>query len=362
MDDETRRAIALWRFSILGPLVSARLEHGDRQEHFRQAARRVHERPDGKLVRLRAATIQSWYYAYRVGGLDALAPSKRSDSGQSRAIRGEVAELIIRAKRERPRRSIRRIIRMLERAGVVERGALSRSSVHRLLQQRGISSRPRRGPSAERRSFITEHAGDLWIGDALHLHGKVVGPDGRLHKAYLLSEIDCATRFLVHSYFALSEGAVAHERGFKQALLKYGRPRSFYVDNGSAYIAHSLRAICGELGIWLQHTGDGDAAAKGAIEKWHRTWREEVEDELDGRVLSLDELNSLHWAWLSAEYHARKHETTGRAPREHWLDEVGHLRSVPADKRLDDVFLHHTGHRFEPGDAAQRAPQEEPAP
>jgi hypothetical protein len=30
MNEEDRQSIALFRFSVLGPLVSARLEHGDR--------------------------------------------------------------------------------------------------------------------------------------------------------------------------------------------------------------------------------------------------------------------------------------------------------------------------------------------
>lgn len=340
MQDETKRAIALWRFGVLGPLVSARLEHGDRQQYFQEAAQRVHQQPDGKRVQLSARTIASWYYRYLSGGLDALSPQDRSDRGQSRSIPPETADLVLRAKREKPRRSIRRIIRMLERARVIAPGELSRSSVHRLLQSEGISRRPVRGPSAERRSFITEHAGDLWVGDALHLHRKVVGPSGKLCKAYLLSEIDCATRFLAHSYFALSEGAVAHEYGFRQAVAKYGRPRSYYVDHGSAYIADSLKAICGELGIWLRLAGVGDASAKGVIEKWHRTWREEVEDELGDRPLTLDELNAIHWAWIGSEYHARRHDTTGRVPREHWLEEVGHLRALDPSKQLDDIFLH----------------------
>jgi putative transposase len=51
-------------------------------------------------------------------------------------------------------------------------------------------------------------------------------------------------------------------------------------------------------------------------------------------------LNAKHWAWLSAEYHARRHTTTERIPREHWLAELAFLRTVPRQKQLDDVFLH----------------------
>jgi len=339
MDHDDRRNVALFRLSVLGPLISARLEHGDRRDYFNQAAERVHQHPDGRLVQLSARTVEDWFYAFRRGGLAGLEPRVRSDHRTSRAIRPEVAELIVRLKQEKPRRSIRRIIRALERAGRVTKGELSRSSVHRLLFNCGLSRRPLRGPAAERRSFIHEHAGDLFVGDALH-GPQAIGPDGRARKAYLLSQIDGATRYVIHSFFAFSEGAVEEERGFRQAILKGGPPRAYYVDRGPAYIAKSLRSICGELGIHLLHAGAGDPEAKGVIERWHRTWREEVGDELPDHPLPIAELNAKHWAWLSAEYHARVHDTTGRAPREHWLAEVEQLRSLPRGKNLDEVFLH----------------------
>lgn len=339
MDDNDKRALALFRLSVLGPLISARLDHGDRQTYFDEAAARHHQRPDGRLVTLSPRTIESWFYAYQRGGFEALYPRTRNDRHTSRAIAADVAELIVRAKREKPRRSIRRIIRMLERAGRVQRGALSRSSVHRLLKTQGVSARPLRGPSAERRSFLAEHAGDLWVGDALH-GPWVVAPDGKLRKSYLLSQIDDATRFVVHSYLTLSEGAAAQEYGLKQALLKYGLPRAYYVDRGPAYTADSLKLLCAELGIRLLHAGVGDCEAKGVIERWHRTFREEVLDELPNEPLPLAELNAKHWAWLGAEYHARVHGTTGRAPREHFLAETGELRPLPRSVDLDEVFLH----------------------
>lgn len=134
MDDDVRRAIALFRFGVLGPLVSARLEHGDRAAYFAEAAARSHIMPpDGRIVRLSPRTIEAWFYLYKRGGFDALLPDTRADKGTSRAIPADVADLVVRAKREKPRRSIRRIIRMIERAGAVERGELAKATVHRLL-------------------------------------------------------------------------------------------------------------------------------------------------------------------------------------------------------------------------------------
>ncbi len=194
--------MALFRFGVLGPLVSARLDHGDRKTYFTEAAARTHVSPDGRFLTLSPRTIESWFYAYKTGGLDALHPEARCDRGKSRAIRPEVAALIVRAKRDKPRRSIRRIIKLLERARVVHKDELSRASVHRLLSTAGISARPVRGPAAERRSFLAEHAGDLWVGDAMR-GPLVVAPDGSLRTALLFSQIDNATRYVTHSYFCL---------------------------------------------------------------------------------------------------------------------------------------------------------------
>ncbi len=151
--------------------------------------------------------------------------------------------------------------------------------------------------------------------------------------------IDAATRFQVHSQFYLSEGADHHEYALKHAFYTAGLPRAYYVDRGAAYRSHSLRRICGELGIQHILTKKQDAEAKGAIERYHRTWRDEVGDELPQEPVTLDELNAYHWAWLRVEYHARKHETTGREPLEHWLDEGDFLRPVPRNLSLEEVFL-----------------------
>ena len=349
MDDEQRRAMALFRFGVLGALVSARLEHGDRAEIFAAAAKRDYVPPGGRVVRISPRTIESWYYAHRVGGLTALMPRPREDSGTSRSMPAAVRDLVLRAKREKPRRSIRRIIKMLERAKVVEPGKLKRSSVHRLLLREGISARPSRcddadgealGTRVERRSYIAEHVGDLWVGDALHVHRRVRFDDGFTGKAYLLSQIDSASRYVPHSDFSRHEQDVDQEHGLRQAIQKYGKPRSYYVDHGPAYVARSLSAICAQLSIRLRHAAKRDPEAKGVIERWHRTWRDEVEDELPRDVIAIEDLRAIHFAWLAREYHQRVHDTTKAPPRARFLAEVGELRAAPRVEELSEVFLH----------------------
>ena len=127
MNNEQREAIALWRLGVLGPLVSAHLEHGDRASLIREAASRNHQLPDGRIVRIKARTIAGWFYNYRHGGWRALMPAVRSDCASSRSIPPHVAEQLLRAKQHKPRRSIYRLIRMMERAKLVQPGELSKS-------------------------------------------------------------------------------------------------------------------------------------------------------------------------------------------------------------------------------------------
>jgi putative transposase len=328
---------ALWRFSVLGPLVSSRLEHGDRHALFCQLAERTHIDPDGRPVKLSPRTIEAWFYLWKRGGLKALTDEPRADTGRSK-IRPEIRERLRVLKREKPRRSIRRLIRMLELAKEIGKGEISRSSVHRFLQTEGLSTRGVSASAVDRRPFRHREPGECWMGDVLH--GPRVLAGGRVRKSYLISFIDSATRFVPASEVRLSEGAADHEAVLKQAILKHGCPALLYLDNGSAQRSHSLQIITAELSIQLLHAEAYDPEAKGAIERWNRTWREEVEDELPEEPLLIEELQSRVWSWLSAEYNVREHSSTGRAPLEHWLSAAGSLRLVPPGIDLDEIFLH----------------------
>jgi len=41
MRHDDKQAIALWRLGVLGPLISAHLEHGDRRRYLDEAAART---------------------------------------------------------------------------------------------------------------------------------------------------------------------------------------------------------------------------------------------------------------------------------------------------------------------------------
>jgi transposase len=147
--------IALFRLSLLGPLVSrTQLSRGELKATLRELASKEYEIPDSRRRQVAAKTLQVWYYRYQREGLAGLAPKPRSDQGRSK-IDAVVQERLVAAKRENPRRSIHMLQQLLEGEGVVPRGTLSRSAIHRFLQRHGLS-RPAGADSQpeERRSFL----------------------------------------------------------------------------------------------------------------------------------------------------------------------------------------------------------------
>jgi transposase len=131
--------IALVRLSVQGPLVSReRLERGELQTIIRGLASKEYAIPGSDRRFLGEKTIEAWYYAWRTQGIDGSIPQQRIDRGVSK-LPVTVQEVLLAAKRENPRRSIRQLKILLENAGTVSRDTLSRSAIHRFLQRQGLS-------------------------------------------------------------------------------------------------------------------------------------------------------------------------------------------------------------------------------
>jgi putative transposase len=334
--------VALFRLSVLGPLVSReRLDRGELQQIIRELAVREYAIPGSRRRLIGEKTIEAWYYAWRKHGIEGLLPKPRADRGVSK-ISAQVQEAIMAAKRANPRRSIRQLRQLLESSGQVARGALSRSAIHRLLQQHGLS---RMAGSAsvpeERRSFVAEQAGSIWYGDVMH--GPKVLVRGQWRKAYLVSLFDDASRLIAHSAFGLGETALDIEGVLKQAVLKRGVPRKLVVDNGSAYRAHTLQGICARLGIHLIHCRPYAPEGKGKLERWHRTFRDQFLSELDERrIADLDDLNARLWAWVEQIYHRTPHEGLGgQTPLARYQQDLPNIRTLgQRAAQLDAIFFH----------------------
>lgn len=343
-------AQALFRLMVLGPLVSrGELKRGEVSAIIRELASRPYDIPGSKRAYLSAATIKRWYHDWKRGGIDALQPQKRSDKGKTK-LPICVQERLLQLKKDNPARSINLMITMMESSGLIAKGSVSRASVHRFLKQLQLSKRIL--PSVnkvEHRSFVAEHAGNLWQGDVLH--GPCIQTKNGLRKTYLVTLMDDASRLIAHSAFCFGETALDIEGVLKQALLKRGRPYKLMVDNGPAYRSATLQSICARLDIRLVYCKPYMPEGKGKLERFHRTFRAQFLNELDlNRLTGLDDLNARLWAWIESVYHMRPHagleknHTTHKyqTPIERWRQDLVHIRPLtPAiAEQLDDIFCH----------------------
>ena len=333
---------ALFRLSVLGPLVSRDiLDHGERKSIIRELAEKDYAIPGSKRCRIGESTLESWYYRWKREGIAGLTPKSRKDSGLSK-LSEAVQEAILAAKREHPKRSLLQLQHLMERSGLVPRGVLSRSGLHRLLQHHGLSRRS--GSSSlpeEHRRFVTEWANGIWYGDVMH--GPTVCVKGKLRKVYLVSLMDDASRLITHSAFCLGETALDIEGVLKQAVLKRGLPRKLVVDQGAAYRSRTLQAICARLEIILIYCRPYAPEGKGKLERWHRTVRDQFLSELDhSKLLSIEDLNARLWAWLSEVYHTRPHGgLNDLTPLERYQQDLPKVRPLGAKAtQLDAIFYH----------------------
>ncbi|MBM4208638.1 MAG: transposase [Gammaproteobacteria bacterium] len=335
-------AMALFRLSVLGPLVSAdHLQRGELQQTIRKLAQKEYAIPGSNRRFLGEKTIEAWYYAWRRHGIEGLTPKVRTDQGVSK-LSADIQNALLAAKRENPRRSIRQLKALLECAGLAPRGTLSRSAIHRFLQQQGLS-RPTGAASVpqEHRRFVTEWANSLWYGDVMH--GPSLTLKSGRHKVYLVSLLDDASRLITHSAFCLGETALDIEGVLKQAVLKRGLPKKLVVDNGPAYRAATLQGICARLDIRLIYCRPYAPEGKGKLERWHRTFRDQFLSEVDlSRIQELDDLNARLWAWIEQVYHRTPHggldDITPLARYQQDLLKIRQLGQKAA--QLDAIFYH----------------------
>ena len=334
--------MALFRLMVLGPLLSCeRLQRGDVGRIARELAQRAYDIPGSRRCHLSEKTILAWYHDYRRAGIDALAPKVRADRGHSK-LAETVQHAIVAAKHDKPRRSIRQIVRTLEASGLIAAGTLSRSAVHRLLQQHGLS-RPIGSASEpeEHRTFTASTACSLWYGDVMH--GPRVPFKGQIRKTYLVSLMDDASRLIAHSAFCLGETALDIEGVLKQALMRRGVCARLVVDNGAAYRAQTLQGICARLGIQLIFCRPYRPEGKGKLERWHRRCRDQFLGELDpSRITSLEDLNARLWAWLEEIYHRTPHAgLNGLTPLQRYQQDLPRIRTLgPLATQLDALFHH----------------------
>ena len=87
LDDDTRQAVALFRYGLIADLAHLPPGTPGTGERLRAKATQDYVIPGTTRTRVAAETLRHWLTAYRQGGFDALYPKNRTDRGPGRPLR-----------------------------------------------------------------------------------------------------------------------------------------------------------------------------------------------------------------------------------------------------------------------------------
>ena len=339
LDDDTRQAVALFRYGVIADLVNLPPGTPGTGARLRAKAEKDYVIPGTVRTRVAAETMRHWLTLHRQGGFDALYPKNRGDRGRARRMPPDLTELLISIKEDNPALSVRAVIDAAGERNLPADVHLAPSTVHRLLAREGLLDKRPGEPPADRRRFQYRQAAELWMSDVMH--GPSVADGRKRRKTYLIAFIDDATRVIPFAAFAFSENTAAFLPVFKQALLRRGQPARLYVDNGSAYRSRQLALVCAKLGVALIHARPYQPAGKGKIERYFRTVRGSWLAHLDlAAIDGLDALNRRLWAWVEGEYHQSPHRgLDGETPLDRWAATGADVRYPNPGPDFDDLFL-----------------------
>jgi putative transposase len=313
MDHKLQELIALHRWAVIAQAANGKLTARERGTLVRQIAARSHAHPDGSARTYSRVTIDRWLRAWRAGGLDALKPAERSDTGAVRAHPELFAEASA-LRLELPGRSAAQIASILyHRHGIT----VSERTVRGQLRRAGLH---REALAAEPKAYGRYEAAapnERWITDVL------VGPwvpfpkrDGSV-RGRLFLIVDDHSRLLVDGRFYGQENARACQELLRRAITRRGVPAVLYADNGAPFSNAWLARTCGVLGIRLVHSKPYSPEGRGKQERLNRYIREAFLAEAEHHgIESLEQLNDMFAAWAEHVANRRTHTETGQAPVE----------------------------------------------
>jgi putative transposase len=286
---------------------------------------------DGQSHRFTWRTIQTWWYFYRAYGITE--SPVRSDKDTARKVSPE--RLLEAIEQVLPtfhgkKYNIEEVYRACIEKGLLQRNRIAPNTFRRHVNRFKLLTPTDATTPKSRLAFAKAHANDLWQGDTLH------GPyirttDGKAQKTYLICFIDDASRVIPHGAFYQADDTPNLLDCLQTAIDKRGVPKAIYVDNGSNYSAKEFALICTRLGIVLLHTPVRDGAAKGKIERFFRTVRDQFLVRDLGHIRSLSALNSEFIRWVEDTYHIREHSTLGMKPIDRFgldLRLIRHLTAI----------------------------------
>jgi len=222
MDEKLRQKIALFRYSLIAPIITGTISQNTVKEYLQNICAKKYELPDGNSKEFAHATVKEWLRKYRLYGIDGLYPKTREDKGKSRKIFEELKSLIVELKLSNPKATAKSIYLTLLAKGDITLGSISLSTIQRYISNIDL---PNDSTSSNRRAFEFEFPNDCWqsdvsVGPYLHI-------DGKKYKTYIIAFLDDSSRLILSCKAFYSDNLVSLLSVFKDAVAKGVSLKSF---------------------------------------------------------------------------------------------------------------------------------------
>jgi transposase InsO family protein len=294
---------------------------------------------EGHPRRFTWRTIQTWYSRYKQHGVTVMENKPRSDKGKVRKV--VLEDVLLAIEQVKPKMhgktpTLALLYRLCIEAGSLTRRQIAPNTFRRLVNQYELLKSDADCTGKVRMAFAKAHAGEMWQADTLY--GPYVRMEGVPVQTRLIAFVDDASRVCCHGEFFAAENVDTLIEALRAAFYKRGVPSSLYVDNGSIYSSKEILQICARVGCLLHHTPVRDGAAKGKIERFFRT----VRDQFLARDLDLSSLETLNRAfthWAEEGYNAQTHSVLGMSPLDRFALDRSRIRYLPPNEANDELFF-----------------------
>lgn len=351
---------ARFRFSVVGPLLSAPPGEGELRESLTALSKKQWKRPiTGAVVSFAFSTIERWLYQARKQNnpVTALRPKRREDAGKSRQLSIALKQTLTQQYRQHPGWSyqlhVDNLAVLVAQQSQVLGAMPSYSTVLRymksndLKKQRRVHKRDTQGAAiaAERlenrevRGYEVDHINALWHLDFHHGSLPILGRDGKWIKPLLLAIMDDRSRLVCHAQWYLDETTETLVHGFTQALQKRGLPRALMSDNGPAMTAAEFTQALERLSILHQPTLPYSPYQNAKQEVLWAQVEGRLMAMMEGvRELTLEQLNQATLAWVEFEYHRKMHSEINDTPLNRYIKDPNVGRDCPDSQELRQAF------------------------
>ena len=325
------------KMRVLGAIDMA--EGNSIQSRIKAVSQLTFTDEDGLPRQFTWRTIQTWFSRFQKHGVTVMDSKPRTDKGKVRKISiEELQEVLhkIHPKIHGKTPTLALLYRLCIEEGLLTRSQIAPNTFRRVVNRYELLKPEKDSINKRRLAFAKAHANEMWQADTLF--GPYIQIAGSAVQTRLIAFIDDASRVCAHGQFFAAENVDTLIESLRAAFYKRGVPHSLYVDNGSIYCSKEIIQITARVGCLLHHTPVRDGAAKGKVERFFRT----VRDQFLARALdlsSLEALNKQFTHWVEDQYNAQVHSTIGMSPLDRFALDRKWVRFLPPNEANDELFF-----------------------